>query len=75
MELLAGALGLRTMRAVVAEFIATALFIFIGAGTVVTVVGVLGLSPGEDAAALVAIALAHGLAIATLVTATAKISR
>jgi len=67
-------MGLRTWRAIVAEFIATALFIFIGAGTVVTVTGVLGLSPYDDAAALVAIALAHGLAIALLVAATAKIS-
>lgn len=38
------------------------------------VTGVLGLSPAADAGALVAISLAHGLAIATLVAATAKIS-
>jgi MIP family channel proteins len=80
-ELSAESLGLtrddlneRTWRAVLAEFIATLLFIFIGAGAVAVVTGVLGLNPREDAAALVAIALAHGLAIAVLVAATARIS-
>jgi aquaporin TIP len=58
----------------VAEFLATLLFVFVGAGAVVMVTGVLKLSPAQDAGALVAIALAHGLAIATLVSATAKIS-
>lgn len=67
-------LGIRTWRAVIAEFIATLLFVFVGAGSVVVVTGVLRLSPATDAAALVAIALAHGLAIATVVAATAKIS-
>ncbi len=67
-------LGIKTVRSVLAEFIATLLFVFVGAGSVVVVTGVLGLSPARDAAALVAIALAHGLAIATLVAATAKIS-
>lgn len=67
-------LGPRTWRAVVAEFIATLLFVFVGAGAVAVVTGVLELSPGEDAAALVAIALAHGLAIALLVAAIARIS-
>ena len=64
----------RTWRAVFAEFIATLLFIFIGGGAVVGVVGVIGRSPADDAGALVAIALAHGLAIAVLVAATAKLS-
>ena len=67
-------LSLNTWRAVIAEFVATLLFVFVGAGSVVVVTGVLGGSPGQDPAALVAIALAHGLAIATLVAATAKIS-
>src|SRR3972149_8917828 len=67
-------LSVNTWRAVIAEFVATLLFVFGGAGSVVVVTGVLGGSPGQDPAALVAIALAHGLAIATLVAATAKIS-
>jgi len=67
-------LGPRTWRAVVAEFIATLLFVFVGAGAVAVVTGVLERSPGEDAAALAAIALAHGLAIALLVAAIASIS-
>src|SRR3989454_6424096 len=80
-ELSAESLGLtaddlnqRTWRAVLAEFIATLLFVFVGAGAVVGVVGVLGRTPTEDIGALVAIALAHGLAIAVLVAATARIS-
>lgn len=80
-ELSAESLGLtqddlseRTLRAVLAEFIATLLFVFIGGGAVVAVVQVLGRSPSDDAGALVAIALAHGLAIAVLVAATARIS-
>jgi MIP family channel proteins len=67
-------LGARTQRAALAEFIATLLFVFLGAGSVVVVTGILKLSPAHDAGALVAIALAHGLAIATLVAATARIS-
>lgn len=67
-------MGLRTWRAVLAEMVAVALFVFIGAGTVVVVTQVLGLSPAEDGSALVAIAFAHGLLIALLVAATATIS-
>lgn len=67
-------LGPKTWRAALAELIGVLLFVFVGAGSVVTVVGVLGLNPGSDASALVAISLAHGLAIATMVAATAKIS-
>lgn len=59
-------------RATVAEFIATLLFIFLGAGTVVVTGGLI--KEGLTSARLVAIALAHGLAIALLVSATAKIS-
>ena len=66
-------LSVKTWRAVLAEFIATLLFVFIGAGAVVTVTGVLQFDT-LDGAALTAIALAHGLAIATLVGATAKLS-
>jgi len=81
-ELSAESLGLtqddlneRTWRAVLAEFIATLLFVFIGAGAVAVLTGALPL-PAEalDPATLIAIALAHGLAIAVLVAATARIS-
>ena len=59
-------------RSVLAEFIATLLFVFLGAGSVI-VSG--GLPNGDlDPARLVAIALAHGLAITFLVYATANIS-
>ena len=66
--------GPRTWRAVLAELIGTLLFVFVGAGSVVVVTGVIGVSPRDDAAALTAIALAHGLAIAVVVAGTAKIS-
>lgn len=68
-------LGPGTLRAVLAEFIAVLLFVFIGAGTVQVVTRGLPL-PAEDldVATLTAIALAHGLAIAVLVAATARIS-
>jgi aquaporin TIP len=73
----------RTFRAVFAEFIATLLFVFLGAGAVVMVTGALPLSGGGDVtgvitvdpgSALIAIAITHGLAIAALVAATARIS-
>ena len=60
-------LGERTWVAALAELIGTMLFVFIGCGTVVVVVGVLGSS--LDPAALTAIAVAHGLAIAIMVAA------
>ena len=66
--------GPATWRAVLAELIGTLLFVFVGAGSVVVVTGVIGVSPLDDAAALTAIALAHGLAIAVVVAGTAKIS-
>lgn len=66
--------GQKTWRSVSAELIATLLFVFLGAGSVVMVVNVIGESPTDSAAALTAIALAHGLAIALLVAAIAKIS-
>jgi len=59
-------------RATFAEFIATLLFVFLGAGTVVVTGGLI--QEGLTSARLVAIALAHGLAIALLVSATAKVS-
>ncbi len=59
-------------RAAVAEFIATLLFIFLGAGTVVVTGGLI--KEGLTSARLVAIAVAHGLAIALLVAATARVS-
>ena len=58
----------RTWRAVLAEFIATLLFVFIGCGAVIMVGG------AAENDGLIAIALAHGLAIAVLVAATAAIS-
>jgi aquaporin TIP len=64
--------GIDTLRAALAELIAVLIFVFAGAGTVVVVVNVLGSE--LNAATLTAIALAHGLAIAALVAATAKIS-
>ena len=67
-------LGAKTQRAALAELIGTLLFVFVGAGSVVVVTGILKLNPAQDAGALVAIALAHGLAIATMVAATARIS-
>ncbi len=60
--------GQKTWQAVFAELIATLLFVFVGAGSVVVIGGV------ADAGGLVAVALAHGMAIALLVAATAKIS-
>jgi aquaporin TIP len=61
-------LGERTWLAALAEFIATLLFVFIGCGAVVMVGG------AGDNDGLIAIALAHGLAIAALVAATARLS-
>ena len=66
--------GPATWRAVLAELIGTLMFVFVGAGSVVVVTGIIGVSPRDDAAALTAIALAHGLAIAVAVAGTAKIS-
>ncbi|MBI2296489.1 MAG: MIP family channel protein [Betaproteobacteria bacterium] len=59
-------------RATLAEFIATGLFVFLGAGTVVVTGGML--QEGLTSARLLAIAIAHGLAIFLLVSATAKVS-
>ncbi len=61
--------GQKTWQAVFAELIATALFVFVGAGSVIVVGG-----PLTDTGGVVAIALAHGLVIALLVAAIARIS-
>ena len=63
----------KVMRQVAAEFIATLLFVFLGAGAVVVTLNVVG-GPVTDPSFIIAIALAHGLAIALLVSATANIS-
>src|SRR3972149_2217779 len=60
--------GPKIWRSVLAAPIATLLFVFVGAGSVVVLGGV------NDTGGLVAVALTHGLAIALLVAATAKIS-
>ncbi len=60
--------GQKTWQAVFAELIATLLFVFVGAGSVIVVAG------PSDSGAIVVIALAHGLAIALLVAAIARIS-
>lgn len=61
-----------TFRSALAEFIKTLLFIFLGAGTVVVTGGLI--KDGLTSARLVAIAFAHGLAIALLASATARVS-
>lgn len=61
----------KTLRATAAEFIATGLFVFIGAGSVVVA---LNFSPGNGAAFITSIALAHGLGFLIAVSATANIS-
>jgi aquaporin TIP len=73
---------LKTMRAVVAEFLATGLFVFIGCGSVVaaTVMNVEIADSGGTAFGLptpwfiTAVAIAHGLGILLAVAATAHIS-
>ena len=63
---------MQTWRAVAAEFIATGLFVFLGTASVV-VVATLG-DGKMTTAGILTIALAHGLAIAVLVAAIARIS-
>ncbi|MFQ6019421.1 MAG: MIP family channel protein [Dehalococcoidia bacterium] len=73
----------QSMRAVTAEFIATGLFVFLGAGTVMATQGLFGIAIGEFrdveggidfAQFILPIAVAHGLAIALLVAAIWRIS-
>ena len=54
-------LGPTARLAVLAEFLATMLFVFIGAGAVAVVLNVVSTTGSMDAPSLVAIALAHGL--------------
>ena len=61
-------------RASIAEFIATFCFVFVGAGTVVSVGIFLAGEETVTAGKMVVIGLAHGLAITVLVAATARIS-
>jgi aquaporin Z len=58
----------KPVRPLVAEFVATALFVFLGAGSVVV-----NANTGNGLGA-VGVALAHGLAMSILVTATLRIS-
>jgi len=66
-----GAFTRNDQRAVVAEFLGTMFFVFLGTGAVVAAVNVSG---NLDGAALVAIAVAHGLGILTAVAWTANLS-
>ena len=61
---------MKTWRAVAAEFIATGLFVFLGTASVVVVLAM----RFDTGSAVLTIALAHGLAIAVLVAAIARIS-
>jgi aquaporin TIP len=58
------------LRGAAAEFIALVIFVFVGAGAVVVFQNI----GGDDLSFIIGVALAHGLAIALLVAATAKIS-
>lgn len=60
-----------TGQKALAEFVGTFTLIFIGAGSIITVAGALG---GVDGGGLVVIAIAHGLAIATMVSAIGHVS-
>ena len=67
--------SMETWRSVAAEFIATGLFVFLGTGSVVVALNVIGEDGSfSDPSFIISVALAHGLAIAFLVAATAKIS-
>jgi aquaporin Z len=59
-------------NAVIAEMVGTFLFFFVGMGSIS--VGVFAVSQGGEAGGLVAYALAHGLALAVLVSAFAAVS-
>lgn len=65
-----GGLGQRTL----AEFVGTFTLIFIGAGSIVATQQVLGSEGALGGGGLVAIAIAHGLAIATMVSAIGHVS-
>lgn len=61
------------MRRAVAEFVGTFALIFVGAGSIVAVVGGPG-APGGRGSILLTIALAHGLVIAVMVSAVGHVS-
>ena len=68
-------LGIGLGRKALAEFLGTMMFIFLGCGSVVGLNIALGVDGGQGTAAkFVGVALAHGLAIAVMVAATARIS-
>jgi aquaporin TIP len=66
-----GGFSRNDQRAIVAEFLATMYFVFLGCGSVVAA---LQFGGGNDAGVLVVIAVAHGFAILTAVAWTANIS-
>src|SRR5205807_10112012 len=61
------------VKEAIAEAIGTFTLIFIGAGSIMFFLATKN-DPGKDAAAFVGVALAHGLAIAVMVSATGHIS-
>ncbi|MBI4571152.1 MAG: MIP family channel protein [Chloroflexi bacterium] len=69
-----GDFTLKTWRGAAAEFIGTGLFVFLGTGTVVSLLNVLGGPPVTDPAFVTGVAIAHGLGILLAVAATANIS-
>lgn len=56
------------------EFVGTFTLIFVGAGSIVATQHVIGSEPGTGGIGLVTIAIAHGLAIATMVSAIGHVS-
>ena len=64
---------IKNLRPLTAEFVGTMLFVFLGAGSVVAFATTAPGAPGAAAGAL-AVALAHGVALAIVVSATLNIS-
>lgn len=64
----------KKMRAVLAEFVAMTLFVFVGCGTAVSSQTVLTTDPTKDNAFLTAVSLAFGIGIAVLAYTIAPIS-
>lgn len=67
-------MGYTLVQRGVAEFIATFTLIFVGAGSIVASQQILGTDPGAGGVGLITIAFAHGLAIATMVSAIGHVS-
>lgn len=61
-------------RRAFAEFVSTFTLVFVGAGSIVATQQVLGSEPGAGGVGLVTIAIAHGLAIATMISAIGHVS-